>query len=222
MHAQLSRDRADRPAFSLMQAQDLRLEDARDHRWTAEAPLRPSSAPAPEPLTDPLGQRGTTERANIERRTALGARGGFAGCCIGGLALYEGTDRHDALGYRFGVSVMRHFVAFLSLPLGPPELPGGVAPRTAAASLIPALGPLKRLMTPDLCAVAGAVHVAVIAALTNADLDSASLAVVEPVPRLAHRPQRFPPEALDSARAGRHKGPAHCLSQALRIGGPGE
>jgi len=28
-------------------------------------------------------------------------------------------------------------------------------------------------------------------------------------------------EQLDSARAGRHKGPAHCVSQALRIGGPG-
>jgi hypothetical protein len=117
---------------------------------------------------------------------------------------------------------MRHFVVFLSLPLAPPALPGGVAPCTTAASLIPPLGPLKRLASADTGALPGAVHVAVIATLTDADLDPAALAVVEPVRRLAHRPQQLPPEALDSARAGRHKGPAHCLSQALRIGGPGE
>jgi hypothetical protein len=117
---------------------------------------------------------------------------------------------------------MRHFVVFLSLPLAPPTLPGGVAPCTTAASLIPPLGPLERLASADTGALPGAVHVAVIATLTDADLDPAALAVVEPVRRLAHRPQQLPPEALDSARAGRHKGPAHCLSQALRIGGPGE
>jgi hypothetical protein len=109
---------------------------------------------------------------------------------------------------------MRHFVVFLPLSRSPP--------RTAAASLISRLRPLQRLATPDLRALAGAVHVAVIAALTDADLDPATLAVVEPVRRLAHRPQQLPPEALDSARAGGHKGSAHCLSQALRIGGPGE
>ena len=117
---------------------------------------------------------------------------------------------------------MRHFVVFLSLPLAPPTLPGGVAPCTTAASLIPPLGPLKRLASADTGALPGAVHVAVIATLTDADLDPAALAVVEPVRRLAHRPQQLPPEALDSARAGGHKGPAHCLSEALRIGGPGE
>ncbi len=117
---------------------------------------------------------------------------------------------------------MRHFVVFLSLSLAPPALPGGVPPRTAAAFLISRLSPLERLVTPDPCALAGAVHVAVVAAPTDADLNPATLAVVEPVRRLAHPAQRIPPEALDSARAGRHKGPAHCLSQALRIGGPGE
>ena len=116
---------------------------------------------------------------------------------------------------------MRHFVVFLPLPFAPPALPGSVPPRTTAAALIPRLSPPKRLATSDLRTLPSAVHVAVIAALTDADLDSATFAVVEPVRRLAHRPQRLPPEALDSARAGRHKGPAHCLSQALRIGGPG-
>jgi hypothetical protein len=59
------------------------------------------------------------------------------------------------------------------------------------------------------------------AAFTDTHLHLTTLTVVEPVRRLPHRPQRLPPEALDSARAGRHTGLAHCLSQALRIGGPG-
>jgi hypothetical protein len=117
---------------------------------------------------------------------------------------------------------MRHYFWFLSLSLAPPALPGGVPPRTTAASLIPRLGPLQRLAAADTGALPGAVHVAVIAAFTDTHLHLTTLAVVEPVRRLPHRPQRLPPEALDSARAGRHKGPAHCLSQALRIGGPGE
>jgi hypothetical protein len=62
---------------------------------------------------------------------------------------------------------MRHFVVFLSLPLTPQALPGRVPPRTTAASLIPPLGPLKRLTTPDLCALAGAVHVTAIAQAQN-------------------------------------------------------
>ena len=61
-------------------------------------------------------------------------------------------------------------------------------------------------------ALAGPVHVAVVAALTDADLDPATLAVVEPVRRLAHRPQWLPPEALDSARAGRRLGKSGALA----------
>jgi hypothetical protein len=110
----------------------------------------------------------------------------------------------------------------LSLPLSQTALTVGVPARTATAALIPNLRTPERLAPTDPRALPGAVHVAVIAALTNPHLHLTTRAVVEPVRRLAHRPQRLPPEALDSARAGRHKGPAHCLSQALRIGGPGE
>ena len=145
----------------------------------------------------------------------------FVGTCIGRLALDDGADRHDALGDRDRGSLMRHYFWLLPLPLSPPALPGGVPPRTAAAPLIPRLSPPLRLAAADLRALAGAVHVAVIAAFTDTHLHLTTLTVVEPVRRLPHRPQRLPPEALDSARAGRHKGPAHCLSQALRIGGPG-
>jgi hypothetical protein len=116
---------------------------------------------------------------------------------------------------------MRHYCLLLSLPLAPPALPGGVPPRTAVAPLIPSLRPPLRLAAADPRALAGAIHIAVIAVLTDTHLRLTTLAVVEPIRRLPHRPQRLPPEALDSARAGRHKGPAHCLSQALRIGGPG-
>src|SRR5580693_578109 len=174
MHVQLTRDRADRPPFCLMQAQYLRLEGSGDHRWTADSPLRPSSAPAPRPLTAPLGQRRTTERASVEQRTDVGQWLRSNGTRIGGLALHDGTDRHDALGHRQWGSVMRHFVVFLSLPIAPPALPGGVPPRTTAASLIPPLGPLKRLAPADTGALPGAVHVAVIAALTDAHLDPAT------------------------------------------------
>jgi hypothetical protein len=146
---------------------------------------------------------------------------GLVGTRIIGLALHDGTDRHDALGHRDRGSVMRHYFWLLPLSLSPPALPGGVPPRTAAAALIPRLTAPLRLAAADLRALAGAVHVAVIAAFTDPHLHLTTLTVVEPVRRLPHRPQRLPPEALDSARAGRHKGPAHCLSQALRIGGPG-
>jgi hypothetical protein len=146
---------------------------------------------------------------------------GLAGTCIGRLARDDGTDRHDALGDRDRGSLMRHYFWLLPLPLSPPALPGGVPPRTTSAPLIPRLTAPLRLAAADLRALAGAVHVAVIAAFTDTHLNLTTLTVVEPVRRLPHRPQRLPPEALDSARAGRHKGPAHCLSQALRIGGPG-
>ena len=58
-----------------------------------------------------------------------------------------------------------------------------------------------------------------IAAATDARLYRVALAVVEPIARLAQCAQRLPPQALDSARAGRHKGPAHsphkrCASRA--------
>jgi hypothetical protein len=118
-------------------------------------------------------------------------------------------------------SVMRHYFWLLPLSLSPPALPGGVPPRTPAAMLIPRLTAPLRLAAADLRALPGAVHVAVIAAFTNPHLQMTTLTVVKPGRRLPHRPQRLPPDALDSARAGRHKGPAHCLSQALRIGGPG-
>jgi hypothetical protein len=140
---------------------------------------------------------------------------------IGGLALHDGTDRHDALAHRDWGSVMRHYFWLLPLSLSPPALPGGVSPRTATAALIPSLRPLLRLAAADPRALAGAIQVAVIAAFTDTHLHLTTPTVVEPVRRLPHRPQRLPPEALDSARAGGHKGPAHCLSQALRIGGPG-
>ena len=151
----------------------------------------------------------------------FGALTGLVGTRIGGLALHDGTDRHDARGHRDRGSLMRHYFWLLPLPLSPPALPGGVLPRTATAALIPSLRPLLRLAATDFRALAGAVHVAVVAAFTDTHLHLTTLTVVEPVRRLPHRPQRLPPEALDSARAGRHKGPAHCLSQALRIGGPG-
>jgi hypothetical protein len=60
----------------------------------------------------------------------------FVGTRIGGLALHDGTDRHDALGHRDRGSLMRHYFWLLSLSLAPPALPGGVSPRTAAAPLI--------------------------------------------------------------------------------------
>jgi hypothetical protein len=151
----------------------------------------------------------------------FGALLGLVGTRIGGLAPYDGTDRHDALGHRDRGSLMRHYFWLLSLSLSPPVLPGGVSPRTAAAPLVACLSLPLRLAATDLCALARAVHVAVIAAFTDTHLHLTTLTVVEPVRRLPHRPQRLPPETLDSARAGRHKGPAHCLSQALRIGGPG-
>jgi len=151
----------------------------------------------------------------------FGAVVGLVGTRIGGLALHDGTDRHDALGHRDRGSLMRHYFWLWSLPLSPPALPGGMSSRTRTAPLIPRLCPPLRLAAADLRALAGAIHVAVIAAFTDTHLHLTTLTVVEPVRRLPHRPQRLPPEALDSARAGRHKGPAHCLSQALRIGGPG-
>jgi hypothetical protein len=116
---------------------------------------------------------------------------------------------------------MRHYFWVFLLSLTPPALSGGVPSRTNAAPLIPRLSPPERLAAADLCALPGAVHVPAIAAFTDTHLHLTTLTVVEPVRRLPHRPQRLPPEALDSARVGRHKGPAHCLSQALRIGGPG-
>ncbi len=116
---------------------------------------------------------------------------------------------------------MRHYLWSLPLSGSPPTLAIRVPPRTPRTALIPRLGAPDRFAAADAGALPGAVHVPVIAALANPHLHLATLTVVEPVRRLAHRPQRLPPEALDSARAGRHKGPAHCLSQALRIGGPG-
>jgi hypothetical protein len=145
----------------------------------------------------------------------------LAGTRIDRLALDDGTDRHDALAHRDRGSVMRHYFWLLPLSLSPPALPGGVPPRAPAATLIPRLTAPLRLAAADLRALPGAVHVAVIAAFTNPHLQMTTLTVVKPVRRLPHRPQRLPPEALDSARVGRHKEPAHCLSQALRIGGPG-
>ena len=117
---------------------------------------------------------------------------------------------------------MRHYLRRLSLTSPQPPLSLRVPPSSASAALVARLGAPERLAATDAGTLAGAVHIAVIAALTDAHLNPAPLTVVKPVRRLAHRPQRLPPEALDSARAGRHKGPAHCLSQALRIGGPGE
>ena len=115
--------------------------------------------------------------------------------------------RYAATTLAAGVSLMRHFLA----PRAPGLLPGGVATRPAARALIACPGSAQRLAAANARTLPRAVEIAVIAAATDAHLYPAALAVVEPIGRLAQRAQRLPPQALDSAQAGRHKGPAHCL-----------
>jgi hypothetical protein len=87
----------------------------------------------------------------------FGALLGLVRTRIGGLALHDGTDRHDALGHRDRGSLMRHYFWLLSLPLSPPALPGGVPPRTAVAPLIPRLSSPLRLAAADPRTLAGAI-----------------------------------------------------------------
>ena len=57
----------------------------------------------------------------------FGALLGLVRTRIDGLALDDGTDRHDALGHCGRGSLMRHYFCLLSLPLSPPALPGGMS-----------------------------------------------------------------------------------------------
>jgi hypothetical protein len=59
---------------------------------------------------------------------------------------------------------MCHYFLGLSLPSPPPTLSFRVPPRTAMALLMARLGARQRLQATDVGALAGAVHVAVIAA----------------------------------------------------------
>src|ERR1700729_2276761 len=114
----------------------------------------------------------------------FGALLGLVRTRIDGLALDDGTDRHDALGHCGRGSLMRHYFCLLSLPLSPPALPGGMSSRTLTAPLVPRLCPTLRLAAADPRALAGAIHVAVVAAFTDAHLHRTTLTVVEPVRRL--------------------------------------
>ena len=75
MQLQLPRDRADRPAFGVMQPQDLGLELTRDHDRTPGSPPQPTyplQGHSAQPR--PRRQRRTTERAASERLAAWTAR----------------------------------------------------------------------------------------------------------------------------------------------------
>jgi hypothetical protein len=198
---QLARDRADRPAFGVMQAKDLRLHGTRDHGTGGSGPASGSSAPVPRPLTGPHGQRRSTERAALERTTELGARLALAWALIARWTPDDGTDRDDAPGQRDWGSLMRHYRLVLSLPLAPPALPRGVSHRAGVAALVARLSSPQRLTAADPRAPVGAIQVAVIAALADPHLHLTALAVVEPVRRPTHRPQCRSP-STGQRRAG--------------------
>jgi len=84
------------------------------------------------------------------------------------------------------VSLMRHC---LLLPRTPHALSGGVAERPAPRTLIARAGSAQALAARNARTLKRAVDLAVVAALTDAHLHAAALAVVEPVCRLLQRPQ---------------------------------
>lgn len=90
---------------------------------------------------------------------------------------------------------MRHFVlAAFSPCLLTPGMTSSPTPR----ALVAPPGSSQRLASPDPRTFPGAVDVAVIAAGTDAHLYAAALTVVEPIGRLAARPQRPHSPVLDS------------------------
>jgi hypothetical protein len=148
-----------------------------------------------------------------------------AGCVDACSAIRIGRFHHrDRMG-RYAatklaarVSLMRHF---LPPPRAPPTLSSRMTHCPAVCALIARTGSAQALAPANARTVACAVNPTVIAALADAHLHAAALAVVEPVGRLLQRPQCASPPALDSAEQGRHKGLANTPAKALRTEGPG-
>ena len=93
---------------------------------------------------------------------------------------------------------MRHFLCSAGAP---GVLPRRVRTRPAACALIARSGPAARLTAPIPRAPTRAIEIAAVTALTDPHLLPATLAVVEPVARLATCRQTLPPQALDSEGA---------------------
>src|SRR5882757_1113792 len=116
----------------MIQPQDLRLELARDHRYTDCAPLGELAAPLPQAKASPRRQHCATEGASALRPVS-GWVGGFNLGCIGRLAQRDRMVQHAALKRAAWRSLMRHFLLLTGTPSA---LPGGVASRPATCALV--------------------------------------------------------------------------------------
>jgi hypothetical protein len=126
--------------------------------------------------------------------------------------------RYAAVIAALGTALMRHFLP----PAHPPApLPGGMAMRSTAATLIARCGSTMRLAPADPRTLTRAINVAVIATAADPHLHRTTSAVVEPIARLAQPPQ------CPSQNTGQCSGKAGIkdlhkrLSQALRNRGLG-
>ena len=205
MHAELASERADGPVLGVVQAQDLRLELARDHRHSLQARCsRPSSAPTPDMKPSEARQRHAAEGTTTLRRadsTVMRRRVWFN---IDRLAGAECAGRYATRDRLAGEALMRHFRA----PRTVTALPLGVATRPTQRPLVASARAAQALAPSQPRALLGAVEVAVIAGHADRHLHPTAAAMIEPIGRLPREPQYPSPTALDSAGAARHKGSA--------------
>src|SRR5438876_7156631 len=111
MHMQLPRERTDRPAFGVMQPQDLGLEFPRDHRRTHCVSAAELSTPRPPAQLRPRRKLRTTERAASVRLASGTARRDRLGAVrIGALLGAERLSRYAHAKLPARVSLMRHFL----------------------------------------------------------------------------------------------------------------
>lgn len=166
----------------------------------------------------PRRQRRATQRtcANVEERSSCAQSQGSMR--IAQFRVASRGCRYAAVTTAAVTTLMRHFLPPTHLPA---HLSGSMTMRSAAGALIARAGTAARLPPADPRALTGAVDVAVVAAAADPHLHRTTLAVVEPIARLAQPPQ-CPSQNTGqcSGKAG-IKGPHKRLSQALRTEGSG-
>ena len=87
-------------------------------------------------------------------------------------------DRHREHRSHRRTSLLRHFLDF---PIAPGLLPSGVSPGSTTGALIPSAGASVRRSARDCRALAGAINIAVIACIADADKHAAAPAAIQPV-----------------------------------------
>ena len=182
MHPQLPGNGADRPVFAVMQAQDLRLQCARDHRRhpglrSATHKAQPAEGRERAPA-ETAARRGCSrlkrKRAPLHRDDLVMT--GFSQGCDDRSAYCDSPAPGRG-------TLMRHFIG---LPGTPSALARRMPARPAEPALIAPPGTAHRLAPAQPRTALGAIAIAAVTAPADTHLLRAARAVVQPMRGFGH------------------------------------